>query len=55
MLIIVSSLISEQCIHFEETIHDFGDIKEEDGTVDCEFYFINIGDEPVKLKNVKAS
>ena len=47
-------LFSDQCIHFEDTTHDFGEIKEEDGAVECDFIFYNSGDEPLKLKNVKA-
>jgi hypothetical protein len=45
---------SEQ-IHFEESVHDFGIIKEVDGAATYEFKFINNGTEPVKILTVKAS
>ena len=42
-------------ISFEESIHDFGMIKEADGAAIYEFKFINNGSTPVKIINVKAS
>lgn len=42
-------------ITFEESIHDFGVIKEANGSVIYEFKFINNGAQPVKILNVKAS
>jgi hypothetical protein len=40
---------------FEKTTHDFGTIKEEDGTVSCKFEFTNTGTAPVIIKKVHAS
>jgi len=54
VFVFASSIFSEHCIHFENITHDFEDIKEEDGTVECDFIFYNSGDEPLKLKKVKA-
>lgn len=42
-------------IFFEELVHDFGVIKESDGSAEHEFKFINNGSQPVKIINVKAS
>ena len=42
-------------ISFEETVHDFGIIKEADGAAIYEFKFINNGTKPVKILTVKAS
>lgn len=44
-----------QSLQFEESIHDFGIIKEEDGAAEYEFKFINNSTEPVKILGVKAS
>ena len=38
-----------------ETVHDFGEILEEDGDVTCEFIITNTGDAPLELTNVSAS
>ena len=40
---------------FDKTIHDFGTVKEEAGTVTYEFSFTNTGDTPVIISNVSAS
>ena len=53
--ILTSYLYPNPKILFETRIHDFGDIKEEDGKVEYQFNFINKGDEPLKLITVKAS
>jgi hypothetical protein len=45
---------SEQ-ISFEENVHDFGVIKEVDGSAEYEFKFINNGAQPITILNVKAS
>lgn len=42
-------------MEFIETEHDFGEIKEEDGPAVFEFSFINNGEKPIVLSNVKAS
>ena len=40
---------------FNEEIHDFGTIKEEDGKVECTFNFTNIGGQPLVIHNVAPS
>ncbi len=40
---------------FEETIHNFGEIKEEKGKVVHEFSFTNTGQQPLVIHNVRAS
>jgi len=60
ILIIILSLIAlilaaEPIIEFNQLNHNFGDIKEEDGSVTHEFTFTNTGDEPLILVKVKAS
>ncbi|MBC8313192.1 MAG: DUF1573 domain-containing protein [Candidatus Cloacimonetes bacterium] len=51
---ILFSLHSSPIITFEKDEHNFGDIREEDGKVECDFIFTNDGDEPLKLIKVKA-
>lgn len=41
-------------IKFEQTTHDFGNIKEDGGPVSCEFNFINEGEEPLKITSARA-
>lgn len=45
----VSSLV------FRESIHDFGEIEEEKGKVNCDFVFTNTSALPVKIISVEAS
>ncbi len=40
---------------FEIETHDFGSIKEEDGSVEYKFVFTNIGDAPLIIQGVRAS
>ena len=40
---------------FSTTTHDFGNIKESDGPVTCEFEFTNTGDEPLVIVSANAS
>ena len=40
---------------FEETEHDFGTVKEENGSAIHEFTFKNVGDAPIVISRVKAS
>lgn len=40
---------------FEKTVHDFGEINEEDGPVDYTFKFLNSGKDTIKIYSVKAS
>ncbi|MDH5476193.1 MAG: DUF1573 domain-containing protein [Cyclobacteriaceae bacterium] len=44
-----------ELIQFEETIHDFGTVKEEDGAIVYEFKFINNSIDSIKILHVKAS
>jgi len=44
-----------ELIQFEETIHDFGTVKEEEGAIVYEFKFINNSKDTLKVLNVKAS
>lgn len=41
-------------IHFMETIHDFGNIKEDAGPQVYKFQFKNEGNAPIKIKSAKA-
>ena len=42
-------------ISFDETVHDFGEIKEENGNVSYKFEFTNTGSEPLIVQNVVPS
>lgn len=42
-------------IVFEKETHDFGTIKEEDGSVSYDFIFTNTGSQPLIIQSVKAS
>ena len=42
-------------ISWEETSHDFGTVKKEDGVVTYRFIFVNVGDEPLLLEKVKST
>lgn len=41
-------------IHFEKTIHDFGNIREDGGPVTYEFTFTNTGKDPLKITSARA-
>ena len=41
-------------ISFEETVYDFGTIKEDGGPVTHEFVFTNAGKDPIKIVSAKA-
>ena len=45
----------EPAIEFAETVHDFGTIAEDGGSVSCEFPFTNTGDAPLLIVNASAS
>lgn len=45
---------SKAKIKFEETVHDFGNIREDGGAVTYEFKFINEGKDPLKITNATA-
>lgn len=42
-------------LNFEKKIHDFGDVKEDGGTVNYVFEFTNNGSQPLVIHNVQAS
>lgn len=42
-------------IEFSTTTHDFGNINEDGGPVECEFEFVNDGDEPLVIISATAS
>ncbi|HNQ69242.1 MAG TPA: DUF1573 domain-containing protein [Bacteroidales bacterium] len=46
---------SGPAISWENTVHDFGTFKEEDGLQKAKFEFVNTGNEPLYITNVKAS
>jgi hypothetical protein len=46
---------SQPKIQFDETTHDFGEIKEVDGKVNGKFIFTNVGDSVLELISVKPS
>jgi hypothetical protein len=50
------SLHAQQAkIHFPATTYDFGNLKEEMGSVDYHFAFVNTGDSPLVVQSVSAS
>jgi len=42
-------------ISFEKTVHDYGNMAEQDGTKSYDFKFTNMGGEPLIISNVRAS
>lgn len=40
---------------FASTVHDFGKVAEEVGTVTCEFKFTNTGDKPLLVLDIRTS
>ena len=52
--LIISVILAKPIIKFDETVYDFGKIKEEGGPYEHTFKFKNIGDTPLKLTRVKA-
>lgn len=44
----------EAQIKFQETIHDFGNVKEDGGPVSCEFTFENEGNAPLLITDARA-
>ncbi|MDD3739961.1 MAG: DUF1573 domain-containing protein [Bacteroidales bacterium] len=57
--IVLSTVIFAQqegpAISWTETVHDFGTFKEEDGLQKAKFEFVNTGNAPLFITNVKAS
>jgi hypothetical protein len=54
-IIFVSLTVTAQNITFENVTHDFGKVKQEDGSISTEFTFKNTGTVPIKLIDVQAS
>jgi hypothetical protein len=56
-LVILLSVFSSnaQKLEFDELVHDFGTVKEEEGTVTHAFKFKNTGDEPLVITKVQPS
>lgn len=52
LFLFVAGFSYAQEITFTETVHDFGEINEEDGDVSYDFKFINTGDQPLLIKEV---
>ncbi len=52
---IAATAQAKEVIKFEETVHDFGTVKEEDGKIRTTFKFQNISSTPVFIKAVRAS
>ncbi len=42
-------------MNIPDAVHDFGNIKEANGSVSCEFEFSNSGDEPLIILSAKAT
>lgn len=51
----VMTAAAESQIVWLSTVHNFGAFDEDQGTVSCEFKFVNIGDEPVTVLAARAS
>ena len=49
------ALAGQGILEFEKETHDFGQIKETNASVEYSFSFVNTGDAPSKIINVKAS
>ena len=47
-------LLAKAEITFDNLVHDYGEIAEDDGPYKHEYHFTNTGDEPFKLVKVKA-
>ena len=54
-MIMTSSVFGQKSIVFDKVDHDFGEIREEGGYAEYTFNFVNQGDEPIRITNVKAS
>ncbi|NQZ77470.1 MAG: DUF1573 domain-containing protein [Ekhidna sp.] len=56
LLLVFCGFVNAQSnLRFEITDHSFGDIAEEGGPAEYTFTFVNNGDNPIKITNVKAS
>lgn len=48
-------IFGQNKLDFSTTDHNFGEINEKDGFAEFTFDFVNTGDEPIKILNVRAS
>lgn len=55
IVLISTPMFGQGKLEFENTIHDFGDIKEVEEEVEYTFLFVNSGDQPLRISHVKAS
>ena len=51
----IATAIAQPQIAFDSTTHDFGTFEEETGKVTHEFKFVNTGDEPLLITNVRTT
>lgn len=54
-LFVLMTSMGQSKLDFIKVDHDFGEIKEESGPAEFTFHFVNVGDEPIRITNVKAS
>ncbi|MCP4456616.1 MAG: DUF1573 domain-containing protein [Cytophagales bacterium] len=54
-VIVSEVLIGQGILNFQKEIHDFGRIKEADGSAEYSFLFVNSGDQNVKISDVNVS
>lgn len=55
VVLISATLLGQGKLEFEKNTHDFGNIKEVDGVAEYTFLFVNTGDQPLSISNVKTS
>lgn len=54
-MIVASATFGQKNLVFDKMDHDFGEIREEGGYAEYTFNFVNQGEEPIRITNVKAS
>ena len=54
-LLILMSTVAQSRLDFAKVDHDFGEIREKEGAAEFTFHFVNNGEEPIRITNVKAS
>lgn len=55
ILLLAIGVNGQSKLDFTVVDHDFGEIKEEGGAAEYTFHFVNKGEEPIRITNVKAS
>lgn len=59
MVLSISCMMAQQNkegnAKFTKTVHDFGKIAEEVGTAACEFEFVNTGQKPILIQDIRTS